>query len=239
MTLSLLQGLTLPVAALLLALYATASAFHSAAFDSSYGLFVAPADLARAGGMMQTSQALSQTLAPALAAGLLAIPALMGHATWWPKGLEHGVPFAFAADGLTFVIAAVVALRLRFPVMPPRPARTTSLLADTRAGFRWILSRRPFRWLLAVGALANFTFAPLLLLLPLLARDRVAADAAAHQLPFEEVLALANVAGGLGGVLGGVLVSAWGLPRMRKTLIMGGRSLHLVFKLHRKFPSGI
>ena len=97
-TLSLLQGLTLPVAALLLALYATASAFHSAAFDSSYGLFVAPADLARAGGMMQTSQALSQTLAPALAAGLLAIPALMGPPTWWPKGLEHGVPFAFAAE---------------------------------------------------------------------------------------------------------------------------------------------
>lgn len=216
------HALTLPVAAVLLALYATTSSFHSAAFDSSYGLFVAPRHLARAGGMMQTSQALSQMLAPALAATLIALPTLLRQPAWLPPGLEHGVPFAFAADGLTFVIAAGVALRLRFPALPPQPARTTGLIEDMRAGFRWILSRRPFRWLLAVGALANFTFAPLLLLLPLLARDRVAADAARLGLTFEEVFAIAHTAGGAGGVLGGVLVSAWGLPRARRTLIMAG-----------------
>lgn len=219
-TATLHHALTLPLAAALLVLYATASSFHSAAFDSSYGLFVASRHLARAGGMMQTSQALSQMLAPALAAALIALPALMGHPAWLPSGLERGVPFAFAADGLTFLIAAAVAIRLRFPVLPPQPARTTGLLDDTRAGFRWILSRTPFRWLLAVGALANFTFAPLLLLLPLLARDRVAADAARLGLPFEEVLALAHGVGGLGGVLGGVAVSAWGLPRARRTVVM-------------------
>ena len=218
--LTLQHALTLPIAATLLALYATASSFHSAAFDSSYGLFVAPRHLARAGGMMQTAQALSQLLAPALAATLIAIPGLLRHPAWLPPGLEQGVPFAFAADGLTFVIAAAVALRLRFPAMPPRPPRTTNLLDDTRAGFRWILSRTPFRWLLAVGALANFTFAPLLLLLPLLARDRVAADAARLGLPFEEVFAIAHTAGGFGGVLGGIAVTAWGLPRARRTVVM-------------------
>lgn len=219
-TLALNHALTLPLAATLLALYATASSFHSAAFDSSYGLFVAPKDLARAGGMMQTSHALSQMLAPALAATLIALPTLLGRPAWLPPGLEQGVPFAFAADGLTFVIAAAVVIRLRFPTLPPLPARTTGLLDDTRAGFRWILSRTPFRWLLGVGALANFTFAPLLLLLPLLARDRVAADAARLGLRFEEVFAIAHTAGGFGGVLGGVVVSAWGLPRMRRTVVM-------------------
>jgi len=57
-------------------------------------------------------------------------------------------------------------------------------------------------------------------LLPLLARDHVAADAARRHLPFEAVLALVNTAGGLGGVLGGVVVSIVGLRGMRKTVVM-------------------
>jgi MFS family permease len=93
-------------------------------------------------------------------------------------------------------------------------------VADVRAGFHWILTRRPFRVLLGMGSLANFMFGPLFVLLPLLARDRVGADAAARGMSFEAVFALANVAGGLGGVLGGVLVSAFGLPPLKKSMIM-------------------
>src|SRR5262249_56029607 len=53
------------------------------------------------------------------------------------------------------------------------------------------------------------------------ARDDVAADAAGAHMKFETVLALANTLGGLGGVLGGVVVSIVGLRRWRKTQVMG------------------
>ena len=95
-----------------------------------------------------------------------------------------------------------------------------SLSDDVRAGFRWILTRRPFLWLISFGSLANFTFAPLILLLPLLARDRVATDAALHHMRFEAVFALVNTAGGLGGVLGGIVVSVLGLRTLRKSMVM-------------------
>jgi len=206
----------------LLVLYSLTSSFHSAAFDSSYGRFVKESDLPRASGMMMTSYALAQMLAPPLAATLVALPLLLGGPGTLPVWLTNGVPFAFAADGMTFVVAAVIAASLRFPPMPRAAAHERgSLTSDVRAGFRWILTRRPFLWLLSMGALANFTFAPLMVLLPLLARDRVMADAAALGMRFEAVLALANTAGGLGGVLGGVLVSVFGLrgwPRSRVML---------------------
>lgn len=220
-TLAVTERLTLPAAAAILAGYAIATSFHNAAFDSSYGHFVSAADLPRASGMMMTSQALAQMLAPGLAAALVALPALLGLPSWLPHGLERGVPFAFAADGLTFVVAAIVATSLRFPVFAPRAAAgRTSLVADVRAGFRWILTRKPFGWLLGMGSLANFTFSALFVLLPLLARDRVGADAAARGMSFEAVFAMANMVGGLGGVLGGVLVSALGLPPMKRSAIM-------------------
>src|SRR5262249_39131502 len=76
--LALTRTLTLPAAVALLVLYALAGSFHSAAFDSSYGRFVAPSDLPRASGMMMTSFALAQMLAPPLAATLVGLPALIG-----------------------------------------------------------------------------------------------------------------------------------------------------------------
>jgi len=214
--------LTLPAAATVLVAYAVASSFHNAAFDSSYGRFVTAGDLPRASGMMMTSYALAQLLAPPLAATLVGLPALLGGPSALPAWLSNGIPFAFAADGLTFAVAAVVATLLRFPAMPLAPAGSRGhLVDDVRAGFRWILTRRPFRWLLGVGALANFSIAPLMVLLPVLARDRVGADAAARHLPFEAVLALVNTAGGLGGVLGGILVSVVGLRAWPRTTVMG------------------
>lgn len=221
--LTLTHRLALPVAVLLLVGYALASSFHSAAFDSSYGRFVSERDLPRAGGMMMTSYALAQMLAPPLAAVLVGLPALLGGVEHWPAWLRNGVPFAFAADGMTFVMAAVVAGALRFPAQPRHADdHGNSLLDDVRAGFHWILSRKPFLGLIAIGGVTNLTFAPLMLLLPLLARDRAGADAAAHHMTFEAVLALVNTAGGLAGVLGGVVVSIVGLrTRQRIPMIVG------------------
>ena len=116
------------------------------------------------------------------------------------------------ALALALTATGIVAGALRFPAVTLHASEHgNNLLDDVRAGFRWILSRRPFLALIAIGGVTNFTFAPLLLSLPLLARDRVHADAAARHLSFEAVLALVNTAGGLGGVLGGVAISTVGL----------------------------
>ena len=217
----LLHRLTLPLAVVLLAGYAFAGAFHSAAFDSGYGLLVPPERLPRANAMMMTSFGLSQLLSPPLAATLVGLPALLGGPGRLPGWLSSGVPFAFAADALSFLVAFSVVTLIRFPPLPPRPdPARVSLWQDVRAGFRWMLRRRPFLWLTANGALVNLAFAPMMLLLPLLVRDRLAADRAAQHLSFEATLALVNTVGGLGGVIGGVIVSIVGFRGVRKVTLM-------------------
>ncbi|MCC6650012.1 MAG: MFS transporter [Candidatus Eisenbacteria bacterium] len=215
--------LTLWNAAAVLAGYALAGSFHSAAFDSSYALLVPERHMGRATGLMQTSFALSQVLAPALAATLVALPALArAGRVPLPPTLSSGVPFAFAADALSFVAAAVAVALLRFPPAPPNESRGASVWHDTAEGFSWIARRPPLLWLISFGGLANFTFAPLMLLMPLLVRDRLAADCARHHLSYEGALALTNSLMGLGGVVGGIAMTAWGGLKTRRVYGMIG-----------------
>ncbi|RPJ50556.1 MAG: MFS transporter, partial [Chloroflexi bacterium] len=60
----------------IMALATVVSDFHGAAFDTSYAMLVPESQLARANGMMQTSWALSSIISPAIAAMLIALPAL-------------------------------------------------------------------------------------------------------------------------------------------------------------------
>lgn len=213
--------MSLPVAVVLLVGYALLGAFHSAAFESGYPLIVPKSQLPRANAMMMTSFGLSQLLSPPLAATLVGLPALLGGPQHLPGWLSSGVPFAFATDGLSFVFAAIVATAIHFPAVRATASHSaTALITDTLDGFRWMLNRRPFLWLIGNGSLANFTFAPLMLLLPLLVRDRLMADRALHHTSFEAALAIANTASGLGGVLGGVVVSVFGFGRWPKSRIM-------------------
>ncbi len=218
------HALTLPAAAALLTGYSVCGSFHSAAFDSSLPLLAPPEHLPRANGMMMSSYALSQLLSPALAATLIGLPALVRAHAWplpWVARLERGTVFAFAIDAATFAIACTAIALMRIP-RPVRPAHTArqSLLADVTEGFRWIIHRPPFVWLVAFGSLANFTLAPLMLFLPVLVRDRMHADWSSHHVDYATALATTNVAGGLGGVLGGVAVSLWGGRIRRRPLAM-------------------
>jgi len=215
--------LTLAIAVVLLVFYALLGAFHSAAFESGYPLIVPRENLPRANAMMMTSFGLSQLLAPPLAATLVGLPALLGGPSRLPGWLASGVPFAFLADGLTFVFAGAVATTIHFPSVRAQGAHTVRGLAlDVVAGFRWMLRRRPFLWLIANGSLANLSLAPLFLLLPLLVRDRLAVDRALHGVSFEAALAVTNTVGGLGGVVGGIVVSVFGFGKGSKTRLMVG-----------------
>lgn len=218
---------------LLGALGAACSAFHNAAFESSYVMLVPPARLPRANGMMQTIFALANIAGPGLAATLIALPALarQGHlpALAAPLGgIRQGAALAVGVDAATFLASALVLACLAIP--SPRRAdlhhaetgRRKSLWADVGEGLTYIRLRPPLLWLLSMFTVANVAAAAFVLQ-PLLVRFRLAPDWQARGMTLEAALALVATVGGLGGVAGGVFVSAWGgLRRHRVRGVLGG-----------------
>ncbi len=212
--------LTLWPLLLLTALLFTCNSFHSAALNTSYAMLVPEHLLPRANGMMQTMLSLSGILAPGLAAGLIVLPALARQGAVPGAGgallarLADGTMLAIAADALTFLLAAAVLPKLCIP-SPQRTDRRAgvpgqSIWADVRQGARYIRRRGPLLWLLGTVAVYNFVTAPIVVLQPLLVKYHLAGDWAARGFTFEAALALLISAGSIGGVLGGVAISAWG-----------------------------
>lgn len=189
------------------ALTSLLGSFHGSAFDTSYGTLIGLAQLPRANGMMQTLWSLSGLLAPALAALLIAA--------------SGGVPLALAIDGLSFWLAAAVLSRLRFPAVArlARPEDAPSRFRDDLSfGWRYILARPPLLMLLLTFAAVNFSWSPLQVFDTLLLRGQLNADLKAHGLNFTAGLALFSTLSAVGGVAGGVLVSAWGGLKQRRVL---------------------
>ena len=109
-------------------LAAAASAFHYAAFDASYAMLVPDSLLPRANGMMQTTWSLSGIISPALAAFIIAVPALLPRdiRTAAPIGaMANGTPLVIAIDALTFFLCAAVLLLVHVP----SPTRSDAVAA--------------------------------------------------------------------------------------------------------------
>jgi DHA3 family macrolide efflux protein-like MFS transporter len=199
-------------------LTAAAGAFHYAAFDASYAMLVPDRLLPRANGMMQTTWSLSGIISPALAAFIIALPVLLpsdvGALAPIVK-MSNGTPLVIAIDALTFFLCAVVLLLVHVP----SPTRADvdrggrieqSVWADIREGALYIWRRPPLLWLLTTFAVANLAGAPTGVIVPLIVKFNLESDWAAHGHTFETTLALLGVASGVGGVIGGLLVSTWG-----------------------------
>ncbi|AFZ65867.1 MFS transporter [Deinococcus peraridilitoris] len=209
--------LTLYALVPLVVLLSLLHSYHGASFDTSYVMLVPSAQLPRANGMMQTMWSLSGLLAPGLAAFILALPALLLQGGLvLPGWLTGGIALVFLLDTLTFLFSGLVLTRLQIP--SPRRTETVRprLWADVAFGFRYIWARKPLLWLLGTFSFINFVFAPMGIFEPLIVKFTLAPDWTARGLTFESALALLATVGGLGGVLGGVLVSMWGgLKRQR------------------------
>ena len=204
---------------------AIAGTFHQAAFDTSYAMIVPEEKLPRANGMMQTIFSLSGIVAPGLAATLIAVPALarQGNLPLFaaPLGaITDGAVLAVGIDAVTFFFAAVALVFLFIP-SPKRTDLHTetgekkSLWADVREGAMYIWNRRSFLWLLGTFTVANFTGGALVLQ-PLLVKFQLAPDWAARGFTFESALAALATVGGVGGVVGGFAISAWGGLKKRR-----------------------
>ena len=91
-----------------------------------------------------------------------------------------------------------------------------SLWADIVEGALYIWHRRPLLWLLGTFTVANFVGSPMGVFQPLLVKFNLAANWTALGFQYETALALLGTVAAIGGVAGGLFVSAWGgLKRKR------------------------
>jgi MFS transporter, DHA3 family, macrolide efflux protein len=212
---------------LVMALSTIVSDFHGSSFDTSYVMLVPEKQLTRANGMMQTSWSLSSVLSPAIAATLIALPALarQGHIAGplapMLARISEGTPLAISVDALTFFLAALTPLFLFVPSpvrddLGPGAKNRKSLLADIREGALFIWRRRPMLWLLATFTAANLLFSFMSMLRPMIVKFNLVADWTAGGFTYETALALVSSALGVGGLVGGLIMSTWGGLKSRR-----------------------
>jgi DHA3 family macrolide efflux protein-like MFS transporter len=181
---------------------AVGGAFHWPAMTASTTLMVPKDHLGRVAGLNQTISGAVNIVSPPLGAFLLSILPL------------HGIM------GLDVLTAAFAVVPLFFVHVPqPEKTQTTqeakpTLWADMRAGLRYVIG---WPGLLGVGLLAtllNFSIMPAMSLMPLLVTDHFGGGALQ--------LGWLNSAWGVGLVLGGLLLSAWGgFKRRIVTMLVG------------------
>jgi DHA3 family macrolide efflux protein-like MFS transporter len=181
-------------------------AFQIPAYSAATTMLVPKEQFTRISGMRSLAQSTSTVLAPIFAGALLALIDING---------------VLLIDIATFLIAAITLLLVRIP----RPPVTTddsetrgSKLKELSFGFRYILARRGLLGLLLIFAGMNlFAALTYFSILPAMILARTGSDE----------LALATVQGalGIGGVVGGLLISIWGGPKRRVHACLMGAAL--------------
>jgi MFS family permease len=197
-------------------------AFHFPAYNASVTLLAPKSQHARANGMRSLGQYLAEVGAPFLAGMVLALAGI-------------GVVMLF--DLVTFVFAVSTLLLVHIP-QPEVSAEGRAARGSTRQemafGFRYIWARKGLLGLLLIFTGINL-FAALTYygVLPSMILGRTGGDE----------MALASVQGamGLGGVLGGLVVSVWGLPKRRIHAVLSGTAASfllgdLLFATGRTLP---
>jgi len=218
------NALQLPLLIILVVIHALLGMFHQSAFDTSYAMIVPEDRLPRANGMMQTIWSLSGIVSPAIAAAIISAPALLRQSgvTGGIAQLRDGTPLTMGIDALTFFAASAVLVFLYVPSPKRADLRAgdgtarKSLWADIKEGALYIWHRRPLLWLLGTFTVANFAAGPVGVFEPLILKFNLAPDWSARGFTFETALALLASVGSVGGVAGGVLISAWGGLRRRR-----------------------
>ncbi|MFJ9610297.1 amino acid adenylation domain-containing protein [Kitasatospora sp. NPDC101176] len=175
---------------LLVGVLSAALTFQRLAWNAAVPQLVPKRYLGRANGLVQMAFGLAQFLVPLFAVGLLAAIGLGGILT---------------LDVASYAAALGVTLAVRFPDLMGA-SRRESVSAEIREGFRRALGSRHFRAMLLFFAALNVFLSPLFLLTTPLVLS-IAPLAAAGWV---------STAAGLGAVLGGLTLLAWGGPRHRR-----------------------
>ena len=175
--------------------------FHWSTMQASTSLMVPEEHLTRVAGLNQTMQGALNVIGPPLGALLLAV-----------------LPFENIM--LMDVGTAMLAILPLFFVVIPQPERAAtksekpSLWSDVREGLRYVWGWPGLLAILIMATMLNFVVNPAFSLMPLLVTEHFNGDA--------PQLAWLEASWGVGLVLGGLLLSAWGGFRRRVyTSLMG------------------
>ncbi len=170
-------------------------AFQWPAYSAAISTMLKKEQYARASGMMALAESLSVVFAPGLAGVLL---------------LSLGIQGVLLIDIITFVFAVAVL----FVVYIPQPKATTegahsrsNLWNEVTYGFRYIFQRRSLLGLQMMFFIINLTGTLGMILLNPMVLARTGGD--------ELSLATVQSMLGIGGVVGGLLLSVWGGPKRR------------------------
>jgi MFS family permease len=185
------------------------NAFQWPAYSAAISTMLPKEQYARANGMMSLIEAGPGVLAPALAGALLPIIGLSG---------------ILSIDVITFVFAVGV---LAF-VFIPQPKQSQdgaqaqgNLLQEAAFGFRYIFARPSLLGLQMIFFFGNlFTGIAFTVMTPMIL-SRTANDSAG--------LGLVMSAGAIGGVVGGVIMSAWGGFKRRVNGVLLGWGISCIF----------
>jgi DHA3 family macrolide efflux protein-like MFS transporter len=185
------------------------SAFQWPAYSAAISTMVRKEDYGRANGMISLAESAAGIGAPILAAVLLPLLGLRG--ILW-------------IDLLSFLLAFAALIVVRIP--QPRQSEAGrqsrgSLWAESAYGFKFIFSRPSL-----LGLQLTFLFSNLVATLgnavqPAMLLARTSND--------EAVLAAVRTAAGVGGVLGGILLSVWGGPRRKVHGVLLGMAFSSLF----------
>jgi len=170
-------------------------AFQWPAYSAAISTMIPKEQYTRASGMMSLAESGSQIGAPILAAALLSVIDISG---------------ILLIDIVTFCIAIAALLMVKVP-QPKASAdgmeARGSLWQESLFGFRYIFARKPLLALQLVflfgNVMTNFAFTV------------IAAMILARTGNNALVLGSVESAAGIGGVIGGLLLSLWGGPRRR------------------------
>src|SRR3989441_2887701 len=183
-------------------------AFQWPAYSAAVSTMIPKAQYGRASGMLSVAQSISGVFAPVFAATLLGILA------------PNGIAVIMAIDIVTFVSAISILLAVRIP--QPKVTETGkrargSLLLESVYGFEYIAARRSLLGLQLVFLLVNFLFPLGFTVLAPMLLSRTGNNAF--------ILGAVSSAAAVGGVAGGLALSAWGGPKRRVHGVLGGMAI--------------
>lgn len=166
-------------------------AFQEPAYLAATTLLVERKHYARTNGMNMVADSGAELLSPFFAALLLPVTGLAG---------------VMLVDVATFLIAVLTLAVVRVPRPEPVEDESPHFAEQMQTGFRFIFARRGLVGLMLALMAMNFTGAlTYMSLLPVMVLGKTGGD--------EIALAWVQGAMGVGGLLGGLLVSTFGLPR--------------------------
>lgn len=184
-------------------------AFQWPAYSAAISTMLRKEDYARANGLLSVAEAGSGILAPLLAGALLGLIGIAG---------------VLVLDLLTFLVAIGALLVVHIP----SPRRTAvgqaargGLLREAFYGFRYIWERRPLLGLQMVFFAMNLVGSLGFTLLPAMILARTGND--------ELTLGAVQSAGAVGGLVGGLLLGAWGGPKRRVHGVLLGMACASLF----------